>query len=80
METSDDESSGTIDSFPGIIVNRYRLTDCTLPLYINPFLLPFFIVSDHSGILCVRIRYDHNERLFVVSDNRITNDQSWRSL
>ena len=44
METSEDESSRTIDSPCGIAVTRYRLTetDCTLPLYIIHTALPIF--------------------------------------
>lgn len=44
METSEDESSSTIDSFPEIIVYLYRLTDfgCTPPLYISHTALTFF--------------------------------------
>ncbi len=50
METSDDESNSTIDSFPGIIVNRYRLTffDCNPPLYIIHTVLPIFTFAIRS--------------------------------
>jgi hypothetical protein len=50
METSDDESISTIDSFPGIIVHRYRLTDIghAPPLYIIHTILPIFTFAMSS--------------------------------
>ncbi len=50
MEASDDESSSTIDSSPGIIINRYRLTDfdCTPPLYIIHTALSIFSFAIRS--------------------------------
>jgi len=50
METSEDESSSTIDFRPEIAVNRYRLTDFifTLPLYIIHTTLPIFTFTIRS--------------------------------
>jgi len=55
METSEDESSPTIDSPCGIAVHRYRLTEpnCTLPLYIiHTALLICNILIHNNGRHC----------------------------
>jgi hypothetical protein len=61
METSEDESSSTIDLPPKIVVNRYRLSDIdsTLPLYIIPIVLSFRTFSNHEHINCVFLKNDH---------------------
>jgi hypothetical protein len=55
VETSDDEPSSTIDSLPGIGVNRYRLTNfsCTPPLYITytPITIFSFAFISHYQII-----------------------------
>jgi len=50
MESSKDESNIIIDSLPGIIVDRYRLTDfdCAPPLYIILTDLPFLYLCNSN--------------------------------
>jgi|GEM_PF-3287976 len=80
METSEDESSRTIDSPCGIVVMRYRLTetDCTLPLYISHPVLAFFpfaikfLSPSHTVIEQDWTRFIHEARAASALDHSYT--------
>jgi hypothetical protein len=83
METSEDESSSTLDSLPGITDNRLQTIDidCTIPLYYIQLVEtsqtthPLSIVlignrklNDRNTITLALVRYDSaGESWYVVS-------------